>query len=217
MVMKAALSLVSFVLFSAVLPAQPASAALVSTGVGVVRGQQVLTSREVQILQLLDTALYAQSKNLQLLTLDSKAFSQAVQNSLLECVVSLEAENFNVVKITAEEKEAAGKKALKVLKPTRVWKDLQVSEAEFARSLNRKLQAKKFIQFRSQSSVLPVTDADAQKYFAENRLKFGNLPFENFKENIKSYLSRAQVEQRLKDWYSLLLNKYQAKNLLAEI
>jgi hypothetical protein len=44
-----------------------------------------------------------------------------------------------------------------------------------------------------------------------------NQAFENFKENIKSYLSRTQVEHRLKDWYDLLLNKYQVKNLIAEI
>ena len=47
--------------------------------------------------------------------------------------------------------------------------------------------------------------------------KSGMLEIVNFKENIKSFLSRAQVERRLKDWYDLLSNKYQVKNLIAEI
>lgn len=195
-----------------------ARAELISTGVGMVRGQ-VLTSREVQIQNLIETALYDKEPkaNLKKLSLDSKAFAKAVQDSLLESVVSLEAQNFNVVQLAPDELSSAERKAMAVLKPSAAWKDLKVSPKEFEAGLKRKVQAKKFIQFRAQSSVLPVTDSEAQKYFSENRLKFGNLPFENFKENIKSYLSRAQVEKRLKDWYDVLLSKYQVKNLIAEI
>ncbi|NJL24445.1 MAG: hypothetical protein HC902_04280 [Calothrix sp. SM1_5_4] len=58
---------------------------------------------------------------------------------------------------------------------------------------------------------------EAQKYFDENRLKFGNLPFEKLKENIKAYLSKNHVDRRLKDWFDVLLSKYQVKNLIAEI
>jgi hypothetical protein len=195
-----------------------AFAVVVSTGVGMVRGN-VMTSREVQIQQMLETTLYGKpnKETLKPLALDSKAFSKAVQDALLESVVALEAQSFNVVQLTNDEIVAAEKKVNQVLKPVKTWKDLEVSAKELNEGLRRKLQAKKFIQFRAQSSVLPITDSEALKYFTENRLKFGTLPFENFKENIKSYLSRMLVEQRLKDWYSLLLNKYQVKNLIAEM
>ncbi len=178
-----------------------------------------VTSREVQIQNLLETALYSKEpkSQLRLLPLDSKAFAKVVQDSLLETAIALEADSFNVVQVTAEEVAAAEKRALAQVRDAVAWKGLKVTHKELVRGLTRKLQAKKFVQFRAQSSVLPVTDAEAQKYFNENRLKFGDLPYENFKENIKSYLGRTQVDRRLKDWYEVLLNKYQVKNLIAEI
>ncbi len=207
--------LVVFVVLS--LRTGAAQAELISTGVGVVRGQ-VMTSREVLIQNLIETALYDKDPkaNLKSPGLDSKAFAKAVQDSLLESVVALEAQNFNVVQLTPDEIQAAERKAMANLKNAAPWKELKVSPKEFEAGVKRKVQAKKFVQFRAQSSVLPVTDIEAQKYFNENRLKFGNLPFENFKENIKSYLSRAQVDKRLKDWYDVLLGKYQVKNLISE-
>lgn len=190
---------------------------LVSTGVGVVRGE-VITSREVQIQNFIENVLSGQPKDkFKVLAIDSKAFAKSVQDALLEAVVALEAQNFNLVQLSPEELTQAEKKVTQTLKGVPAWKDLKVSQKELSEGIRRKLQAKKFVQFRAQSSVLPVTDVEAQKYFNENRLKFGNLPFENFKENIKSFLSRAQVERRLKDWYDLLTNKYQVKNLIAEI
>jgi hypothetical protein len=193
-------------------------AELVSTGVGVVRSQ-VVTSREVQVGHLLDVALFEPKPKdkLRLLPVDSKTFSKAIADTFLEAVVSLEAQNFNLIQISDDELKASEKKALRYLKDQPVWKNLQVSGAEFEAGVRRKVQAKKFVQFRAQSSVLPVTESEARKYFNENRLKFGNLPYENFREDIKSYLSRTHVEQRLKDWYDVLLNKYQVKNLIAEM
>ena len=210
--------MLSKTLLALALVATTAKAELISTGVGMVRGQ-VMTSREVQIQNLLEIALYDKDPGYKLkkLSLDSKAFSKAVQDSLLESVVALEAQNFNVVQLAPEEFQASERKVMRVLKNASAWKDLRVSPLEFEAGLKRKVQSKKFVQFRSQSSILPVTDMEAQKYFNENRLKFGNLPFENFKENIKSFLSRSQVDKRLKDWYEVLLSKYQVKNLIAEM
>lgn len=207
----------SKLLFSLFLSCSISLAELISTGVGMVRGH-VLTSREVRIQNLLEIALFEKSPQSKLTSpsLDSTAFAKMVQDSLQESVVALEAQNFNVVQLAPEEFEEAKQKALRVLKSAEAWKELRVSGPELDKGIQRKLQAKKFVQFRAQSSVLPVTDSEAQKYFNENRLKFGNLPFENLKENIKSYLSRAQVEKRLKDWYDVLQNKYQVKNLIAE-
>lgn len=196
----------------------PASAAEIkSAGVGFVKGE-VVTSREVQIQTLLETALtQKEAKSQKLLGLDSKPFAKAVQEVLLESAIALEAQSFNVVQVPPEESLAAEKRVSTALKDSAAWKSLKVTHKELERGLLRKLQAKKFVQFRANSSVLPITDAEAQKYFNENRLKFGDLPYENFKENIKSYLSRTQVDRRLKDWYEVLLNKYQVKNLIAEI
>src|SRR4051812_34061021 len=92
-----------------------ARAELISTGVGMVRGQ-VVTSREVQIQNLLELALSEKSPKFKLLGLDTKAFSKATQDELLETVIALEAHNFNVIQVSPEEVEEAKKKALKLLK-----------------------------------------------------------------------------------------------------
>ncbi len=42
---------------------------------------------------------------------------------------------------------------------------LKVFSPELAEGVKRKIQAKKFIQFRASSSVIPITDMEAQKYF----------------------------------------------------
>jgi hypothetical protein len=198
--------------------ARPGAAELVSTGVGLVRGQ-VLTSREVQYSTLMETALYDKKPDgkLKTLGLDSKAFAKAVQDALLESVVALEAQSFNVMSVSPEELRTAERQVNRRLSGNRDWKNLEVKPKELDSALRRKLQAKKFIQFRADSSVLPVTDVEAERYFQENRAKFGDLPFENFKENIKSYLSKTQVDKRLKDWFDVLLSKYQVKNLISEM
>lgn len=193
-----------------------AKAELVSTGVGMVRGQ-VVTSREVQIQNLIEIALDEKNPKFRLLSLDSKAFNKATQDVLLETVVALEAKSFNVVQISSEEFESAKKKVLKSLKISPVWASLQVTPQELDSSLRHKIQARKFIQFRAQSSGLPVTDSEAQRFYNENKAKYENVPFENSKEEIKSLLSKQQVDRRLKDWYDVLLSKYQVKNLIAEM
>lgn len=206
--------MISLWLFSLV----SAFAEIKSTGVGTVKGE-VVTSREVQIQNLLDIVLYPKESGVQPknLPLDSKAFAKVVQDTLLEYAIALEAQNFNVANVGADEVSRLERKAVNKLKNSGDWKSLKVSDKELKAGLDRKIHAKKFIEFRAQSSVLPITDGEALKYFNENRLKFGELPYENFKENIKSYLSRTQVERRLKDWYDVLLNKYQVKNMIAEI
>lgn len=193
------------------------SSEILSTGVGIIRGE-VLTSRQVQISQMLEIALLPSGKpeSLKLLPLDSRAFAKALKEALQEAVVALEAENFSAISLDDAEKAQARKKAIGMLKKNKAWLELQVTDSELDRRLLIKLHAKKFVQFRTQSSIIPVTDGEARKYFEENRLKFGNLPFDNFKENIKSFLSRTQVEKRLESWYELLLNKYQAKSLMAQ-
>lgn len=191
---------------------------VVSMGVGQVK-DEFITSRQAQAQNLLEVALYdakPSADKLKLLSLDSKNFSKAVYSTLQEWVVALEAQNFSLVEIGPIEVQEAEKKALQVLNKSAAWKELKLTEQELREALRKKLQAKKLIEFRSQSSVLPVTDVEAQRYFEENRLKFGNLPFENFKENIKSYLSKAQVDKRLKDWFEVLMSKYKVKNLIAE-
>lgn len=186
---------------------------LLST-VGKVQGE-VVTSRDVYISGWIERSLYAPlgpTKKEGLPQFQSGGFKQLVQALLLESVVALEAKSFSAVSVEAEEVETATRVLKRKLQTSSEMKRLEVELSEVKQSLQRKLIAKKFIRFKAESSVVSVTDAEAKTYFDENRLKFGDLPFENFKENIKVFLTREQVDRRLRDWFEVLQSKYRVES-----
>lgn len=195
-----------------------AAPSVISTTAGLVN-DHVVTSREVEINFLLEKALNPKTKglsNLQPPPLSSREFIKEVNSTLLEWMVHLEAESFNSAQLKIEEIEQAENSVKARLKNNARWRKLQVGKQELRSLLSRKLQAKKFIRFKADSSIVPITEAEAKKYFEDNRLKFGDLPFENFRENIKAFLLRQQVDRRLKDWFEVLRSKYNVRNYLAE-
>lgn len=194
-----------------------AAPTLISTSVGKVQ-DHVLTSREVNMYVMVDKALYEKKKGqvIKAWSPQDKEFVREVNGVLLERVVQLEAKSFNAATVEPAEIDQAEKAVKTVLQNNADWKALQVTREELRHLLAIKLQAKKFIRFKADSSVVPITDGEARQYFEENRLKFGTMPFENFRDNIKAFLSRQQVDRRLKDWFDVLQAKYKVRNLLAE-
>lgn len=180
-------------------------------------GAEVITSRSVQIHSAVEQALFIKDKKLIVPAIDSAAFKKETTGLLLEIVVFLESQNFNNVKISTKEVRQAIEAAEKVARKSTDWKRLQVTKVELKTFVKRKLRAKKFIRFKADSSVVPITQSEAKDYFEKNRLKFGDLPFDNFQENIKAFLTRQQVEQRLRDWFEVLQNKYKVQNYLSGI
>jgi hypothetical protein len=201
-------------LFSLAVSAWVHGSEIVSVGVAQIR-QETMTSREVNARTMVHNVL-AGLKVEPLVSVDSKAFSKILEERLIERVVALEAQSLNLASVSAEEIDRGVQTATRSLSRLEAWRRLQISPAELQAFVETSLVARRFIEFRARSSVLPVTDAEALKHFNENRLKFGDLPFDHFKENIKNYLSRTQVDRRLKEWYGILFNKYQVKNILAE-
>lgn len=179
----------------------------------------ILTSREVQMQVMMEKYLFGgvAPEKLRHDALDSGAFFNHVNDALLERALALEAKSFDVVQLDGKTVKDYEKKIQAGLTKSPSWSAMEPGDAEWRALLERKIRAKQFIKFRQESSNLPVTDVEAKRYFEENRLKFGELPFENFKENIKSYLARSQVDRRLKDWYEVVKAKYKAKNLLSEL
>ncbi|MCC7404181.1 MAG: hypothetical protein IT288_07255 [Bdellovibrionales bacterium] len=200
------------------LVAVAAPAKVLSTTVGQV-ASEVITSREVQINFLVEKALYSKGAKRgagSSLNWGDKSFYRETNGVLLEWVVHLEAQNFAATKVTPAEIDQAEKSVRDQLRQNTQWNQLDVTRKELRLLLDRKIRAKKFIQFKAQSSVVPITDDEAQDYFEKNRTKFGDLPFANFKDNIKSFLSRQQVDRRLKDWFEVLQAKYKVRNLVTD-
>ncbi len=176
-------------------------------------GDQVVTSREVQIGFFVETALFPDDKKKQSLKLDiaDKNFDKEVTHVLIEWIVYVEANLFNAATIPEDDiakSVSVVKSAAQNVDYKTYWENLGASSQELRDIINRKLRAKKFIQFKTRASVVPVTDAEALQYFQKNRIRFGNAPFSQFKDSIKSLLAQEQANTRIRDWFELLQKKY---------
>ncbi len=191
-----------------------ASAAIVTKVVGTV-SDKVVTSREVRLNIILEKAVSGSRTNL-VSDIDSDAFRKEVSQVLLEWMVFLEAQAFAAADVGADERKVAEEKLGELLKASNevnnAWKSLNPTSGEREALLSRKLRAKKFIRFKTDSAFVTVTDREAQTYYQKNRVKFGSLPFEKFRESIKTFLSQQQADERLKEWFRILQKKYQVRH-----
>lgn len=195
-------------------------AELISTAAGRA-GDVVVTSREVVIGHLVESALYAEGKppaTIKLNEVRSREFIRETTAALIEVAVDLESKIFQGTKFftTKELIAAQSHLALKRLKYNKDWKRLEVSSKEVEQIVGRKLRSKEFIKFKISSSTIPISDKEAEGYFKANPSKFENLAFESFKDNIKGFLTKQQLDHRMKDWLELLQRKYHVRNFLAE-
>lgn len=200
---------------------QVQGAEVVNAAVGQV-GDRVVTSREVVMSHFFERwQLSAQSKDASArspkadwkITPGTDAFKQATQSFVLERMVALEAENFVVARVDADAVKTSAKNFLTAMQGSADWKKLEVSEAEVQKMAEIKLRAQSFLKFKTESAGVVVTDEDTKNYYEKNRLKFGNMPYEQFKTSIREVLSTQILEERLKDWFEVLRRKYRVRFL----
>lgn len=200
----------SFLIFNSI-----AQANTITKIVGKV-GDYYLTSREVIGGYWLEKALQPEQKIIPNENINSPEFIVQVTSALLEKVVSLEAENFSLANVTDEEFKESLNKAKKNLANQKSWQKWSVTEAEIQDWLMRKLRSKKFLKYKTEASSLTVSEFEIKEYYEKNRLKFGSLPLESFRENIRQFLIQKQSEERLREWFDILRKKYQVRNFTAE-
>lgn len=199
----------SLLLFSQITQA----AKLVTQTVGQV-ADHVVTSREVQIAMVIDGILFPSAnagKGLVEVRPGMSTFKNAVTNTLLETVVALEAENFNVANISNEDITAGVAKVEKATTGRAYWNELEVSSQEVKRLVTRKLMSKSFLKFKTSSMAGIITDQEAKDYYERNRVKFGSSTYESFQDNIKSYLAQQQLEERIRAWFEVIKRKYRVR------
>jgi hypothetical protein len=193
-----------------------AAPTVVSKVVGRV-GDYYLTSREVIASRWLEKTLFPDPKSPNVSeSLGTAEFSNQVTSAILEKVVSVEAESFSVAAVTDEEIKNSTSKAMKGLETNKNWEKLAISNAEIQNLIARKIRSKKFLKYKTDAAVLTVTDFEVKEYYEKSRYKFGNLPLESFKENIRQFLIQRQTEDRLREWFEVLRKKYQVRNFQAE-
>jgi hypothetical protein len=181
-------------------------------------GSHILTSREVQIASVIEHILYPNKDETKLYEIkpEDGRFPNEVTSLLLETIVSLEADSFNVGKISDDEMKVALEKVEKATKGKAYWDNLDVSSTEEKKRIAQKVLAKNFIKFKTESLNGIITDSDAQTYYEKNKAKFGSVPFPQVKENIRTFLSQQQLQERLRTWFEVIKRKYKARNFLLE-
>lgn len=180
-------------------------------------GDQVVTSREVQIVNMLEKALANGSEDLKQINYEDSKFNLEITQVLLEIVVMNESLVFEMNQVKEEEFKETQQSVSKRLSGSMDWKKLQVSSVELEKFLRRKLIAKRFIKIKSDSMKGFISDQEAKDYFEKNRLKFGQVPFSQFKENIKTFLAQQQLEERLTSWFEVIKKKYKVRNYHSEM
>lgn len=212
----------------AIVPQPPPAPAVIRKGVKVTEAvaqvsDQVITSREVITSYILEKATENKlpAANSQqkidrgqwLLQEGAEPFQKHLAQVILEQVIQLEAENFSVGQVSRSELEAFQKHLQEAVAGWEPWTKLEVSPAEVEKMILRKLRAKNFLQFKMETSGVQISDDEAKQYFEKNRVKFGNLPFAQFKDGIKEVLAQEQLQEKLKDWFEILKRKYRVKYL----
>ncbi len=194
-----------------------ASAAIISMNAGRVAGI-IVTTREVAIHHLIDVTINAKAPKVTLSIEHPHArdFVRETTSTLLENAIFLEADSIAAVPISKEKIAGAAAQVQKKMKRNSEWLKLEVSAEELKRILTRTLRAKEFIKFKVDSAAIPISDREAEDYFNNNRLKFENLQFAKIKENIKGFLTKQQVDHRMKEWFELLQSKYHLQNQLGD-
>ncbi|MFP5520000.1 MAG: hypothetical protein ACLGGX_08865 [Bdellovibrionia bacterium] len=184
--------------------------AVVNESVGRV-GERVVTSREVKVSQAVEKILKNENKSI-----SENSNQQEVTAVLLEWVVALEAENFSVGQVTPEEIESLLKDIEKKSSLQALLREQRFQEEELRKLLQRKLVARNFIQFKTNSFTSAISDEEAKTFYEANPKRFSGAGFEVLKPNIKSYLSQQQLNERLKSWFELLKRKYKVQNFLLD-
>ena len=213
---------VFFILFALLAsPQVQAAVEVINAAVGQV-GDRVVTSREVTMSHFFERwQLAAQSKDPSAQTpkADWKinpgtdVFKQASSSFVLERMVALEAENFVVARVEDDVVKRTTKSFLSAVGSSPDWKKLETNEGEVQKMVELKLRAQNFLKFKTESAGVVVTDEDTKAYYEKNRLKFGNMPYDQFKNSIREVLSTQILEERLKDWFEVLRRKYRVRFL----
>lgn len=198
---------------SAAAPAAPAPKVTSVTRVVGEAGDRVVTSREVRLNHAIGQAL-AHVKEKKVLTLEDPSFPAEVLKVLDEWTVYLESLEVGTKLVDASEVARLSRVVGDYWKNDGAWERLEGSANEIREILERKLAAQSLEKLKGDTSLVTITDAEALQYYKKNRLRFGNLPFENFKDNIKSALIKNQTDRRLGEWRSVLRRKYRVRNFV---
>lgn len=144
---------------------------------------------------------------------ESDGFKQAASALMLEKMMAQEAASFSLVDVSEKKVSLDSVALVNHYGVLSEFRELEYKKSEVERLLARKKQAQEFLRFKTESAGVVISDDEAKAYYEKNRLKFGSLPFSQFKDSIKDVLAKQRLEERLKDWFEVLKRKYRVRFL----
>jgi hypothetical protein len=172
------------------------------------------TSREAQISEMIDYMIHSPGNKELLAKVGSPQFDRNVMSVVMDWLADQESRSFQATELTPLEVQEAQKLVMSGINRPEVvgdWNALEVTAGEIHSFVQRQLNARKFVNFKSRASFLPITDEEAEAYYKANHGKFGDEPFAKFKDDIKLLLSKKRQDERMDEWFSILQKKYKVR------
>ena len=160
----------------------------------------VITSRELSIHVALEKILGSR--------LDRAKVNQPLELLIREWLLFYEAKSFYNNSISNSELESDFKKAVEGLKKSGSWQELAIGQDEVREKIARRKEADRLYLFKKKASVLPVSLAELEAEYTQNRVRYGTAPFTEVREKIRQIKAEENLKQRLEQWFQILEKKY---------
>lgn len=151
-----------------------------------------LTSRDLQINQFMN-----EYDNVLSGYVDSR---EPLKELVWEQLLGTEAQNLLSAAEIAKDYAAYEGRFLDKMKQDKMWRSLDVSNAEVKVLLARRFAAKKLIQLKIPVELIDISDQEIETYYMQNRVLLGNRPLQEIREKVVRGLREKKAQSRLKDW-----------------
>lgn len=163
----------------------------------------VITQREVKIHQLVNKTLGSRLEGLD----QVKPVEQVVREWLL----FYEASNFYNTELDGTKYQKELSNAQNKLAKSKLWQDLGVTKKELQDKIKRRLEAERLYLFKKKASILPVSRVELETEYTQNKIKYGNLTYEQVESQIRNNKVKENLSKRLNQWFTVLENKYKVQ------
>lgn len=177
-------------------------------------GKDLVTLRDVETHYMVVHMLYHFKAEPKELPLNANSIQRELSNYMLEKMIFNEASSFNLAPVKKREIQRKGSLVLgRILKSglAKRWKAWQVETSELDRLLESNLRSRKLISIKRKAAEVLVSESEVDSYMEENKVKVSERSNPKYRNTVKNFLGRRQGEQRLREWFQMLKQKYEIR------
>ena len=163
----------------------------------------VITSREVEIHQILKKEIPEPFKDLNV--------TKPEEEVIREWLLYFEASTFYNAKVSNDKVNEYIRRVQQNLSSNKDWIRLSVSSQELQNKLSRVLESERLYVFKKKASNLPVSPAEVETEYTQNRIRYGDKTFSDVKEEIRNNKVDENLKARMEQWFQVLEKKYKVQ------